>query len=465
MARLAPALASAGTYRVYARWTAHANRATDAPYTIHHDGGQTTVDVNQEVNGGEWVPLGSFALTPGQNHRVVLSDQANERVAADAVKLVRESQTAAGGEIVMDNLDPGAAGDSGWVVNTYTGGGRFWGSNVQQNDPGTPAEVFTWTPTLPAAQRYRVYARWTQDPNRATDAPYTVHHDGGATTVTANQEVNGGLWVALGTYAMSPGQNHRVELSDAANGRVIADAVKLVPDGNARAVVADAVRFVPAETPAFAAASSSLLDEVVWLEDLPLALISSGQIHSIHPDHLGTPQKITDNVGNIVWDGEFRPFGEAHSVTGIVENPLRFLGQRIDPFTSLHYNYFRDYDPSLGRYLQGDPVGMLTGQILDPLSLNHLYAYAEGNPIMQFDFYGLCPEPDCSPSRRRKCKIECNVVGGLPCLAGGLAGAVINPWAGLAIAVICRGAVLALCRDLCNDEYNRECGGARSQIP
>jgi hypothetical protein len=148
---------------------------------------------------------------------------------------VREAATAAGGEIVMDNLDPGAAGDSGWVVNTCTGGGRFWGANVTQNDPGTPAEVFTWTPTLPAAQRYRVYARWTQDPNRATDAPYTVHHDGGASTVTANQEVNGGEWVPLGSFAMTPGQNHCVVLSDQANERVAADAVRLVRESTTAA--------------------------------------------------------------------------------------------------------------------------------------------------------------------------------------------------------------------------------------
>jgi RHS repeat-associated protein len=378
-----PALTTAGTYRVYARWTAHANRATDAPYTIHHDGGQTTVPVNQEVNGGEWVPLGSFGLTPGQNHRIVLSDQANERVAADAVKLVRESVTAAGGEIVMDNLDPGAAGDSGWVVNTYTGGGRFWGSNVYQNDPGTPAEIFTWTPTVPAAQRYRVYARWTQDPNRATDAPYTVHHDGGATTVTANQEVNGGLWVALGTYAMSPGLNHRVELSDAADGRVIADAVKLVPDGNARAVVADAMRFVPAETPAFAAVSSSLLEEYVYLNGQSLALFDGGAVAYVHTDHLGTPQKMTDAAGVLVWDAVFRPFGEAESIAGSAANDLRFPGQLYDAETALHYNYFRDYDPSLGRYVESDPIGLDGG-------LN-VFVYVTNNPVNYLDPFGLQP--------------------------------------------------------------------------
>jgi RHS repeat-associated protein len=340
------------------------------------------VTLDQRVNGGEWVALGSYAMTPGQNHRVVLTDQGSGTwVTADALRLVRESATAAGGEIVIDNLDPGASGDSGWVVNTYTGGGRFWGSNVFMNDPGTPAEVFTWTPSLPAAQRYRVYARWTQDPNRATDAPYTVHHDGGATTVTVNQEVNGGLWVALGTYALSPGSNHRVALSDAANGRVIADAVKLVPDGNARAVVADAMRFVPAETPVFAAASSSLLDETIYLNGRPLAQVEGGALAYVHTDHLGTPQKMTDSTGALVWDAVFRPFGEAESITGSASNDLRFPGQLYDAETGLHYNYFRDYDPSLGRYVQSDPIGLRGGV--------NRYGYSFGNPIVLADPFGL----------------------------------------------------------------------------
>jgi RHS repeat-associated protein len=238
-----------------------------------------------------------------------------------------------------------------------------------------------WTPTLPAAQRYRIYARWTQDPNRATDAPYTVHHDGGATTVTANQEVNGGIWLALGTYAMSPGQNHRIELSDAANGRVIADAVKLVPDGNARAVVADALRFVPAETPVFAAASSSLLDETIYLNGRPLARVDGGALAYVHSDHLGTPQKMTDGTGALVWDAVFRPFGEAESITGSATNDLRFPGQLYDAETALHYNYFRDYDPSLGRYVESDPIGLGGGV--------NIYGYAYSNPVRWIDPNGL----------------------------------------------------------------------------
>jgi len=47
--------------------------------------------------------------------------------------------------------------------------------------------------------------------------------------VTVNQQQNDSTWVLLGTFTMGPGQNHRVQLTDIANGTVTADAVKFVP--------------------------------------------------------------------------------------------------------------------------------------------------------------------------------------------------------------------------------------------
>ena len=72
---------------------------------------------------------------------------------------------------------------------------------------------------------------------------------------------------------------------------------------------------------------------------------------------------------------------ENPSGLGTFEFPLRFPGQYFDKETNLHYNYFRDYDPSIGRYVESDPIGLEGG-------LN-TYTYGLGNPVSLVDVDGL----------------------------------------------------------------------------
>jgi RHS repeat-associated protein len=103
----------------------------------------------------------------------------------------------------------------------------------------------------------------------------------------------------------------------------------------------------------------------------------------IHTDHLGTPHKMTGANQAVVWSAYYKPFGAATVTVSTIFNNLRFPGQYFDAETGLNYNYFRDYNPIIGRYVEADPIGIQQGD-------NHLYAYVENQPINQTDTLGLC---------------------------------------------------------------------------
>jgi RHS repeat-associated protein len=201
-------------------------------------------------------------------------------------------------------------------------------------------DAVTWVPALPASGTYQVYAKWTADETRATDARYAIVHEGGTAEVSVNQRAAGGLWQYLGSYAFDPLNTPTVTLAANDNGSVAADAVRFVggPGG-------------------------------------------ATDIAYLHSDHLGTPQAITDANAQVLWWRDQTPFGQTVAEGGFSVSPLRFPGQYADTESGLAYNYFRDYDPALGRYIQSDPIGLGGG-------LN-TYGYVGGNPVRWVDPNGL----------------------------------------------------------------------------
>ncbi|MGH8672337.1 MAG: RHS repeat-associated core domain-containing protein, partial [Burkholderiales bacterium] len=132
----------------------------------------------------------------------------------------------------------------------------------------------------------------------------------------------------------------------------------------------------------------TVVREYAYLGDMPLALFEpNGAVFYVHTDHLNTPRVITNQVRQIVWRwDQTDPFGgnvpdQNPSGLGTFEFNLRFPGQYADKETNLHYNYFRDYSPEIGRYVQSDPIGLAGG-------LN-TFAYAESNPTSAIDPQGL----------------------------------------------------------------------------
>jgi RHS repeat-associated protein len=137
--------------------------------------------------------------------------------------------------------------------------------------------------------------------------------------------------------------------------------------------------------------SGNLIEETVWMGDIPVATLQPNgtgvAVYYIHTDHLNTPRRITRPSDNaIVWRWDSEPFGTAAanqnpSGLGTFVYNLRFPGQYYDAETGLNYNYHRDYDPTTGRYVESDPIG-LNGGI-------NTYAYTGGNPIGFTDTFGL----------------------------------------------------------------------------
>ena len=126
--------------------------------------------------------------------------------------------------------------------------------------------------------------------------------------------------------------------------------------------------------------------DYLWLESKPIGQIDvdgnqTDTINYIHTDHLQTPRLATGSNQTISWRWESKAFGNTQAQDfGAVIN-LRFPGQYYDAESQLHYNYFRDYDPAVGRYIESDPIGLDGG-------LN-TYAFAEQNPLVFTDPFGL----------------------------------------------------------------------------
>lgn len=235
----------------------------------------------------------------------------------------------------------------------------FAGSH--QTASGNSGSTFHWEPSLYDGV-YEVYAQWIDNRKNAKQAVYRINHNNKTDTVLVNQSQNGGQLQLLGTFDFDGSPGEGVILSDE-NGKVSADLIS-----------------------------------VKRVADMP----KESTLYLVHNDHLGTPTRLSNLNAEVVWKADYTPFGlamvdeDADGNGSSITFNIRMPGQYFDSESNLHYNWYRYYDPSIGRYIQSDPIGLAGGI--------NTYGYVSNNPMNFIDPMGLI-ERKLNKSEKRKLKI------------------------------------------------------------
>jgi RHS repeat-associated protein len=127
-------------------------------------------------------------------------------------------------------------------------------------------------------------------------------------------------------------------------------------------------------------ATGTLLRQYVWIGLRPIA-VPEGTARTrffTRVDYIGRPIYATNTSGVKQWTAKYLPFGGVQATTG---SPiaLRFPGQWFQAETGLHQNWMRDYDPTTGRDIQADPLGLVDGASVYGYALQSPERYVDPN--------------------------------------------------------------------------------------
>ena len=347
--------AAVGTYSISAK-------ATDSQSLT-----QTSNTASVQVKAAATTPP-TVSLTPALKQTTQTAPANGTFIAPAGISLAATATPASGSTIAKVEFYQGATLIGTATAPTVTNGTSYsvnW-SNVTANS-------------------YNVTAKATDNKNAtATTAPVTVNvinNSAPTVSLTANP-ANGTAPATIILNATAIDTDGTIAQVEFLNGTNSIATVTQAPYTTNWANVAQGNYSLTAKaTDNLGATTTSAAVPVAVTANTPKA-------YDIHADHLNTPRVITDATGTEVWRWDSAPFGE----TAANEQPQgnqqtkftfnqRFPGQYYDQETGLHYNYFRDYDPSSGRYVESDPIG-LDGGI-------NTYSYGFANSLIFIDALGL----------------------------------------------------------------------------
>jgi RHS repeat-associated protein len=345
-------------------------QVTDVTYTPTPGGSSQTVASNIK-----WLPFGPQYVL-GNNQSVVRTYDANYQVTdivapalelhfvLDAVGNVTGVSESGGGtaSYVYDALNrlTTVKDGSGKVIEAYTY--NQTGDRLSKTAPGSYTGAYTykasthWLTNMGTASRtYDANGSTTGNVSAGTTTTYVYNGRDRMTSV----QVAG---ATAGTYVYNALDERVVKTAGATTTRFVYD--------NGSRLVSEA--------------SGSTRRDYIAVDGLPLAVADGSTLGFITADGLGSPRAVTSITGAVVWTWPYalNPFGEnrATSTTGYALN-LRAPGQYADAESGITYNLHRDYDPSTGRYLEADPLGLDAGP--------SLYAYVGSQPLALVDPLGL----------------------------------------------------------------------------
>jgi RHS repeat-associated protein len=365
-ATLAPAPTTAGTLAI-----ANGNPAVaSAPASVGFSPGQTSVAIPVSALSG-----GSTIVTASAN-----GGQASATIAVDtppSVNLtspVANSVFQAGATIPLsaDAADPDGAVAR---VDFYQGG-------VLIGSAASAPYTFSWANV--AAGSYSLAAVATDNQGSSTASASVTIRVNAPPAVSLTSPANGVSFTAPATIQLTANASDSdgtIARVDFFQGTTTIGSVTTVPYTFSWTNVA--------QGPYALTAVATDNDGAMTTSDVVNIAVNSGvaQMYYIVPDHLNTPRLIADSTGTTVWRWDQRePFGNDVPNNnplgqGAFDFPLRFPGQYFDRETNLAYNWMRDFDPVIGRYVESDPIGLVAG-------LN-TYTYVNDNPLMEVDPSGL----------------------------------------------------------------------------
>ena len=120
------------------------------------------------------------------------------------------------------------------------------------------------------------------------------------------------------------------------------------------------------------------------ITDEPISIERKNKVYYYHYDGLGSVTSLTDKNQKIVESYSYDSFGNFKRQGNKVKNSFTYTGREFDKETGLYYYRNRYYDPTIGRFITQDPMGMVDGP--------NPYTYVGNNPVNFIDPWGWSKE-------------------------------------------------------------------------